>query len=104
MKNLLLKIFLIIIIFYASAIKADDNFSFKTGILKDFLSGEILYEKDPDAHIYPASMTKIMTVIIAFDLLKNNEITLDEKFVVSEKAWRMSTSGFSSMFIIFPSS
>ena len=38
-------------------------------ILQDHLSGEILYEKDADAKIYPASMTKIMTTIVAFDLL-----------------------------------
>ena len=45
-------------------------------VLQDFLSGEILYEKDADREIYPASMTKIMTSIIAFEMLKNNEITL----------------------------
>ena len=39
-------------------------------ILQDFLSGEILYEKDADREIYPASMTKIMTSIIAFEMLK----------------------------------
>ena len=100
MKKLLLKIFFIIIIFYASAIKADDNFSFKTGILKDFLSGEILYEKNPNQSIYPASMTKIMTAIIAFELIKKGDLSLDEKFFVSEKAWTLSTSGYSSMFIM----
>ena len=40
------------------------------GILIDFHSDKILYEFDPDAQIYPASMTKIMTSIVAFDLLK----------------------------------
>ena len=45
-------------------------------------------------------MTKIMTSIIAFELLKNDEIKLNEKFVVSEKAWRLSQSGYSSMFIM----
>ena len=45
----------------------------RTAILQDFLSGEILYEKEPDRSIYPASMTKIMTSIIAFDLLKKGE-------------------------------
>ena len=64
------------------------------------MSGKILYEKDPDIKIYPASMTKIMTSIVAFELLQNGEITLHEKFVVSEKAWRMSQSGYSSMFIM----
>ena len=72
----------------------------KTAILQDYLSGEILYEKDADLSIYPASMTKIMTSIIAFDLIKKGELTLDEKFIVSENAWRLSTAGYSSMFIM----
>ena len=71
-----------------------------TAILQDFLSGEILYEKDPDRSIYPASMTKIMTSIIAFDLIRNGEISLDDKFLISEKAWRLSKPGNSSMFIM----
>ena len=45
-------------------------------------------------------MTKIMTSIIAFDLLKNNKLSLDDTFTVSEKAWRLSQSGYSSMFIM----
>ena len=72
----------------------------RTAILQDFLSGEILYEKEPDGSIYPASMTKIMTSIIAFDLIKSGELSLDDKFIVSEKAWRLSTAGYSSMFIM----
>ena len=72
----------------------------KTAILQDYLSGDILFEKDADLSIYPASMTKIMTSIIAFDLLKKGELTLDEKFIVSENAWRLSTAGYSSMFIM----
>jgi len=72
----------------------------RTAILQDFYSGKILYEKEADQEIYPASMTKIMTTIIVFDLLKKKEISLDDKFVVSEKAWRMSQSGYSSMFIM----
>ena len=72
----------------------------RTAILQDFLSGEILYEKEPDISIYPASMTKIMTSIIAFDLIKTGDLSLDEKFIISEKAWRLSTSGYSSMFVM----
>ena len=72
----------------------------RTAILQDFYSGEILYEKEPDISIYPASMTKIMTAIIAFDFIKSGDINLDDKFIVSEKAWRLSTSGYSSMFIM----
>ena len=72
----------------------------RTAILQDFLSGEILYEKEADISIYPASMTKIMTSIIAFDLLKSGDLSLDEKFIISEKAWRLSTAGYSSMFVM----
>jgi len=69
-------------------------------ILQDHLSGKILYEKDADTRIYPASMTKIMTTIVVFDLLKKGETSLDEMITISEKAWRMSTSGYSSMFVM----
>tara|TARA_B100001250_G_scaffold409334_1_gene433473 strand:+ start:132 stop:1238 length:1107 start_codon:yes stop_codon:yes gene_type:complete len=72
----------------------------KTAILQDYHSGEILYEKDADLRIFPASMTKIMTTIIAFDLIKEGRISLDEKFFVSENAWRLSQAGYSSMFIM----
>ena len=60
----------------------------------------ILYEKEPEISIYPASMTKIMTSIIAFDLIKSGDLKLDEKFIISEKAWRLSTAGYSSMFVM----
>ena len=82
------------------ALNANPNINARTAILMDYNSDEILFENDPDAQIYPASMTKIMTSIIAFDLLKNNKISLDDMFVVSENAWRLSQSGYSSMFIM----
>ena len=69
-------------------------------ILQDHHSGKILYEKDADTQIYPASLTKIMTTIVAFDLIKKGEVSLDEKITISEKAWRLSQSGYSSMFIM----
>mgnify|MGYP001165076430 CR=1 FL=1 len=69
-------------------------------ILQDYHSGEILYDHNSDDKIYPASMTKIMTSIVAFDLLKKGETSLDEMITISEKAWRMSQSGYSSMFIM----
>ena len=92
-------IFLFIIINF-SVHSAEFNIKVKTAILQDYLSGEILYEKEPDLMIFPASMTKIMTSIIAFDLLKNGQLNLDEKFMVSENAWRLANAGYSSMFIM----
>ena len=97
------KIILIIIIFsfsFINTLKANFDVKARTAILQDYHSGEILYEKEPDISIYPASMTKIMTAIIAFDLIKSGDLKLDEKFIISERAWRLSTSGYSSMFIM----
>jgi serine-type D-Ala-D-Ala carboxypeptidase (penicillin-binding protein 5/6) len=96
------KLFLFIFVNFCISVSAyaDLNVKARTAILQDFLSGEILYEKEPDISIYPASMTKIMTAIIAFDLIKSGDLTLNEKFIISEKAWRLSTSGYSSMFIM----
>tara|TARA_X000000950_G_scaffold160789_1_gene196742 strand:- start:858 stop:2009 length:1152 start_codon:yes stop_codon:yes gene_type:complete len=94
---------IITIIFYlliSTSSKANFDVLARTAILQDFHSGEILYEKEPDRSIYPASMTKIMTSIIAFDLIKSGDLTMDEKFIISEKAWRLSTAGYSSMFIM----
>ena len=91
---------LFLLFFISNISQAKFNINARTAILQDYLSGEILYEKNPQLKIYPASMTKIMTSIIAFDLLKSGEISLDEKFIVSENAWRLSSSGYSSMFIM----
>ena len=97
-----LKIFFVLIVFFTyqqksySEIEIDATYV----ILQDHLSGKILYEKESDEKIYPASMTKIMTTIVVFDLLKKGETSLDELITVSEKAWRLSQSGYSSMFIM----
>ena len=97
-KNFLITI--LITFFISNSAHSNIEIKARTAILQDFLSGEILYEKEPDRSIYPASMTKIMTSIIAFDLIKSGDLTLDEKFIISEKAWRLSTSGYSSMFVM----
>ena len=93
-------VFIIFSLSLAEFAKANLNIKARTAILQDFYSGEIIYEKEADISIYPASMTKIMTAIIAFDLIKSGDLSLDEKFIISEKAWRLSTSGYSSMFIM----
>ena len=98
LKKLIIYIFLSL--FIHSFSNANFDVKARTAILQDYYSGEILYEKEPDRSIYPASMTKIMTSIIAFDLIKSGDLSLDEKFIISEKAWRLSTAGYSSMFIM----
>jgi len=94
--------FLSLLVFISLTFTSNAAFDIKarTAILQDFLSGEILYEKDADKSIYPASMTKIMTAIVVFDLIKSGDLALNEKFIVSENAWRLSSAGYSSMFIM----
>ena len=92
--------FIIFSLFFTTFSNANFDINARTAILQDYHSGEILYEKDADRKIFPASMTKIMTSIIAFDLLKNGELNLNDKFIVSENAWRLSQAGYSSMFIM----
>jgi len=101
MNKKLLKIFILFtIIFFSKANSAEFDIKAKTVIIQDFLSGKILFEKEPDLKIFPASMTKIMTTIIAFELIESGQLNLDEKFFVSENAWRLSQAGYSSMFIM----
>ena len=103
MKIKYLKILLMLsfsLFFYSNSYSKKIDISAPYVVLQDHHSGEILYEKDGDIRIYPASMTKIMTTIIVFDMLKSGETSLDEKITISENAWRMSQSGYSSMFIM----
>ncbi len=97
-KNLLC--LLISLSYLTKPVLANFDVNARTAIVQDYLSGKILFEKDADRQIFPASMTKIMTSIIAFDLLKSGELSLDDKFLVSENAWRLSQAGYSSMFIM----
>ena len=96
------KLLIVIALFYISTVSVFSNpeIQARSGILVDYHSGKILYELDPDLQIYPASMTKIMTAIVTFDLLKKNKISLDDKYTISENAWRLSQAGYSSMFIM----
>ena len=93
-------IFFIFTFFINNLAQAKFDIKANTAILQDYYSGEILFEKDADREIYPASMTKIMTSIIAFELIKKGDLSLDDKFIISENAWRLSQSGYSSMFIM----
>jgi D-alanyl-D-alanine carboxypeptidase (penicillin-binding protein 5/6) len=93
----------IIIIFFLLSINvalANPKTEARTAILIDYHSDKVLYEMQADRSIAPASMTKIMTSIVVFDLLVKERISLDDKITISEKAWRMSQAGYSSMFIM----
>lgn len=68
----------------------------RQAVLIDFDTGAVLFEKDSDSPMFPASMSKIMTSLLVFDELRAGRLQLDSTFRVSEKAWRM---GGSKMFV-----
>ena len=98
--NKFIIILLLVFFNFSSFASAESIINARTAIVMDYHSDKILYEYEPDIQIYPASMTKIMTTIVAFDLIKRNKLSLDDKFIISENAWRLSESGYSSMFIM----
>lgn len=87
------------LLFYTNAVSSFETTA-KQAYLIDVLSGKVLLKKNENEKISPASITKIMTTIVAFDLIKKGELKLDEKIRISKKAWRMSSKGYSSMFIM----
>jgi D-alanyl-D-alanine carboxypeptidase (penicillin-binding protein 5/6) len=84
--------------------KKEEATGFQSGaphaILIDAASGNILYEKDADALIPPASILKLMTAEVVFNEIRQSNIKLEDEFVVSESAWRRggAPSRTSSMF------
>jgi D-alanyl-D-alanine carboxypeptidase (penicillin-binding protein 5/6) len=69
-------------------------------ILIDALSGRVLYEKDADTPVPPASMSKLMTMIMVFEALEDGRLAMDREFVIDEDAWRRggALSGGSTMY------
>ncbi|MGB2098016.1 MAG: serine hydrolase, partial [Candidatus Puniceispirillales bacterium] len=55
-------------------------------MIMDYDTGDVLFEKNADQLMKPASMAKIMTVYILFEYLKDNDLTMNDEFIVSEKA------------------
>ena len=84
---------------------AGNGFAFETSakhaLLMEAQTGYIMFEKDADVPMPPASMSKLMTIYIVFEALKEGRVSLDDEFVVSEKAWRRggASSGGSTMFL-----
>jgi D-alanyl-D-alanine carboxypeptidase (penicillin-binding protein 5/6) len=69
----------------------------KTAVVIDATTGKVLFEKNKDKKTFPASMTKIMTTLIVFEKLSNGTLSLDDTFLVSERAWKEREG--SSMFV-----
>lgn len=72
----------------------------KEAILMDAQTGNIFYEKNADEQIEPASMSKLMTMVMVFEALKAGKLTLDQEILISEDAWRRggAPSGGSTMY------
>ena len=69
--------------------------------LIDMTTGEVLFEKNADRPVPPASMSKMMTTYMIFERLRDGSLTLEDTFTVSENAWRKggAKSGGSTMFL-----
>lgn len=74
-------------------VKADDlDIQSTSAILMEATTGQIIYEKNSDEQVHPASITKIMTLLLIFDALKSGKISLEEEVTVSEHAASMGGS------------
>lgn len=94
-------VFLGIMLWTLSGLQAQDfSTRAKHAFLFDLDTGTALFAKDADTPMPPASMAKLMTVAVVFDMLKKGELTLDDEFLISENAWRRggASSGGSTMF------
>jgi len=80
---------------YSSSSKAYDT-SAKHAFLIDFDTNQVLFEKNADVLMPPASMSKIMTAYLAFEEIKSGRLKLEDKILISENAWR---KGGSKMFV-----
>ena len=67
--------------------------------MTDLSSGAVLYQKNADKQIPPASMAKMMTVYVAFDLIEKGKLKLDDKFRVNEGTWKKWNNQGSTMFL-----
>lgn len=95
---------LIALVFLAAPALAQAPATFETAarfaVLMDYESGTVIFQKDADARLEPASMTKLMTVAVVFNEVRAGRVKLDDLFFVSENAWRTggAASGGSTMF------
>lgn len=64
----------------------------QSAVLMDALSGQVLFEQNPNLRIPPASFGKVLTLYLAFDALRAGQLKIDDMVTVSEKAWRIQGS------------
>ena len=97
MKKYFIHIAVILLILTPASNAAYIDTDAEVAVVIDGHTGKVLFSKNKDKKTYPASMTKIMTTLIIFEKLANETLSLDDKFLVSEKAWREREG--SSMFV-----
>ena len=76
------------VLLQSNLMAADIDTSAEFAFVTDFASGKVLMDKDSDSPMKPASMAKIMTVYVAFQRIADGSLSLDDTFLISEKAWR----------------
>ena len=91
------------IVFAASTAHAQASFNTRAShvVILDHETGEVLFGKNADEPMPPASMSKLMTALMAFEALESGQLTLSTELPVSEDAWRRggAASGSSTMFL-----
>ena len=80
----------------ATPVIAQVDTTARHAVMIDMSTDTIVLEKDANVPMPPASMSKLMTIYMVFDRLKSGRLSLEDKFLVSEKAWR---KGGSKMFV-----
>ncbi|HHV58974.1 MAG TPA: D-alanyl-D-alanine carboxypeptidase [Clostridiaceae bacterium] len=75
-----------------SPVIAEFDVDAQSAILIEASTGQVVFEKNADIPMPPASITKIMTLFLAFEALDKGDITWEDQVVVSEDAWRMDGS------------
>lgn len=97
----LLPIALVLPMFMSAAQANTPSFNSNAPVayLVDLSSGRVLFDKDAERKMPPASMAKMMTAHVAFNLIKEGKLTLDQKFKVRPETWRKWHSQGSTMFL-----
>ncbi len=96
-----MKFFVFLVLLIASNSASAFETKAKQAIVMDANTGTVLFERNADARTAPASMSKLMTVYMVLEKIKNGTLSLDDEFVVSENAWRKggAATGGSTMFL-----
>jgi D-alanyl-D-alanine carboxypeptidase (penicillin-binding protein 5/6) len=95
---LLLNVFLVILVNkgFSQTAQPKLHIRARSAVLMDAISGQVLFEQNPQIRMAPASFVKILTLYVAFDALRDGQLKKDDLVSVSQKAWKM---GGSKMFI-----